>query len=116
MSEVRSQGADRFSGLNPDSSLREPLTSVPPLGGQGDRDGVRVHSVVVSILEDVAWGAVEGAADGVEGAEAHRLGLAGLEDGEVGDGDAHALAQFVERHLASRHHYIKIYDNHGSLS
>ena len=67
-----------------------------------------------AVLEDVAGGAVEGAADGVERREAHGLGFAGLEDGEVGNRDAYAFAQFVERHLAAGHHYIKIYDNHSA--
>ena len=69
---------------------------------------------VGAVFEDVAWGAVEDAADGVEGREAHGLGFAGLQDREVGYGDAHALAQFVERHLAAGHHHIKIHDNHSA--
>ncbi len=65
-------------------------------------------------FEDVAGRAVQDAADGVEGREAHGLGFAGLEDREVGNGDAHALAQLVERHLAAGHHHIKIHDNHNA--
>ena len=37
---------------------------------------------VRAVLEDVARGAIEGAADGVEGREAHGLGLASLQDRE----------------------------------
>ena len=69
---------------------------------------------VGAVFEDVAWGAVEDAADGVEGREAHGLGLAGFQDREVSHGDAHAFAQFVERHLAAGHHHVKIHDNHSA--
>ena len=66
-----------------------------------------------AVLEDVAGGAVQDATDGVEGGETDGLGLACLQDGEVGYGDAHAFAQLIERHLAAGHHYIKIHDNHS---
>ena len=50
---------------------------------------------LLPVLEDVAGLAVEGFADGLEGGEADGLGLARLEDGEVGLGDADTLGQFL---------------------
>ena len=80
------------------------------------KQGYSIVSLAVrAVLEDVARGTVEGAADSFEGGEADSLGFASLEDREVGHGDAHAFAQFVERHLAAGHHHIKIHDNHSAL-
>src|SRR3546814_3352372 len=53
-------------------------------------------------LEDnqVAGLAGERAAERVEGRETDRLGLAGLQDREIGKGDADRVRQFGERHAA----------------
>ena len=75
---------------------------------------LEIKALVVAILENVARGAVQGAADGVKGRETDGLGFAGLEDREVGNRDSNAFAQFIERHLAARHHNIKIHDNHSA--
>ena len=76
---------------------------------RSSKDQMTISSDLLGVgaeLEDVAWLAVEGAADGVEGRETHGLGFAGFQDGEIGDSDAHALAQFIERNLATRHHHV----------
>ena len=57
---------------------------------------LEIKALVVAILENVARGAVQGAADGVKGREADGLGFAGLEDREVGNRDSNAFAQFIE--------------------
>jgi hypothetical protein len=50
--------------------------------------------------QQVAGLAVELSADRIEGRETDRPRLAGLEDREVGDGDADAISQLGERHPA----------------
>ena len=61
---------------------------------------------IVSILQNIPRRALQFAADGIEGAEADGLGLARLEDGEVGLGEADALGQLVGAHLALGEHYV----------
>lgn len=64
-----------------------------------------------AIFQEVAGLAVQLAADGLEGAEAYRLGLAGFQDGEVGRREVDALGQFAERDFALGHHDVEVYDN-----
>ena len=64
-----------------------------------------------AIFQEVARLAVQLAADGLEGAEAYRLGLAGFQDGEVGRREVDALGQFAERDFALGHHDVEVYDN-----
>lgn len=64
-----------------------------------------------AIFQEVAGLAVQLAADGLEGAEAYRLGLAGFQDGEVGRREVNALGQFAERDFALGHHDVEVYDN-----
>ena len=63
----------------------------------------------LAILQDVAWLAVECLTDGIERREADGAGLARLQYGEVGGGDAHLFSQFARGHLALGQHYIYIY-------
>lgn len=62
--------------------------------------------LIGSILQYVPRRALQLAADGIEGAEADGFGLARLEDGEVGLGEADALGQLVGAHLAHGQHYV----------
>ena len=50
---------------------------------------------LLPVLEDVAGLAIEGFTDGLEGGEADGLGLARLQDGEVGLRNANLLGQFL---------------------
>ena len=54
----------------------------------------------VSIFQYVSRLATQLATDGLEGGEAHGLGLACLQNGEVGQREADLLCQLAERHLA----------------
>ena len=51
--------------------------------------------LVCYVLKYVAWLAVECLTNGLQGGEADGLGLARLQDGEVGLGDADFLGQFL---------------------
>ena len=56
--------------------------------------------VVGLVVEEVAYVAVEDAADGVQGADTDGADLAGLEDGHVGQGDSHLVRELAQGHLA----------------
>ena len=71
--------------------------------------------LVVAVFEEFGGGTLQLAADGVEGGESYGLRLARLEDREVGEGDAHALGEFTERHLALGKHYVEVYDYHTAM-
>lgn len=51
-------------------------------------------------LQQLTDGAVEGVADGFQGAEADGLGVAVFEDREVDRGYSHSLGEFDEGHAA----------------
>ena len=63
----------------------------------------------VAVFEYVAGLAAQFAADGFERAEAHGLGLAGLQDRQVGLRQPDALGQLAERHLALGHFDVEVY-------
>ena len=70
---------------------------------------MNVLFILVTILEYVARLAVEGFTNGIERREADGTGLARLQYGEVGGGDAHLLGQFARGHLALGQHYVYVY-------
>ncbi len=57
-------------------------------------------------FQNVAGLAVEGFANRLQGAEANRLRLAGLQNRQVGKREVNPCRQFVERHFALGHHHI----------
>src|SRR2546430_2665782 len=65
-----------------------------PSGGRSTRSPF-VGGVVGFPAQQVAWLAVERFAECGEGGEAHRLGAAVLEDGQVGGGDPDAVGEFA---------------------
>ena len=75
--------------------------------------GCRRLRLIVDVLEDVAWLALQGVADGLEGREPHRLGFARIEDGQIRQGHANRLRQVREGHLAIQEHPVKVdFDTH----
>ena len=58
--------------------------------------------------EKVARLARERLADRIERREANRARLAGLQDREVGDGDAHAVGEFGQRHPPVEEHTVEL--------
>jgi hypothetical protein len=71
--------------------------------------------VFVFEFQNVAGLAVEGFANRLQGAEANRLRLAGLQNRQVGKREVNPCRQFVERHFSLGHHHIQIYnDRHSS--
>ena len=75
-----------------------------------------VRSRILLILQNVPRAAVERVADGGEGLETDGGDLVVLDLGEVDVGDADALGQLVQRHLALHHHAVQAqYDlSHGA--
>src|SRR5699024_3395702 len=65
----------------------------------------------VPVFKDVARLTVQGLADGVQRGKAHRARLAGLENGEVGHGDAHLLGKLRQAHFALGEHDVQIDDD-----
>src|SRR6478672_10143997 len=64
--------------------------------------------------EQVARLALERTADRLERGKADRLGLAGLEDRQVGERDVDALGQFRQRHAARVQQFVEVDDDcHG---
>src|SRR5674476_1675315 len=87
-------------------------TSGSRLGSLIGRIPLAVRRVLArTILDEVSWLAVQCCADGLERREADRAGLAGLQVAEVGHGDAHAVAELVQAHLASGEHNVEIDDD-----
>lgn len=68
--------------------------------------------VVIFPDEDIPRLTLQGAADGVQRLKADGAGLACLQDGEIGHGDAHPLAQLGQGHLAPGKHHVKINADH----
>src|SRR5690242_2708762 len=58
--------------------------------------------------QQVARLALEHLAQGGERGEAHRLGAAVLEHGQVGGRDPHAICEFAHRHLAPGQHHVDV--------
>ena len=65
-----------------------------------------------AVLEDVAGGAVEDAADGVQRTDADGADLPGLEDGHIGHGDPHLVRKLAQGHLPFGEHDIQIDNDH----
>ena len=65
------------------------------------------------IFENIPGLAVQGLAESGQGREAYGLGLACLEDGQVGGRDPDLLRQLSGRHLPLCQHYVYVYyDRH----
>ena len=58
--------------------------------------------------EELAGLAVEGVADGGEGAEAYGAGVTVLEDGEVGDGDANLGGELDQGDASVREELVEV--------
>src|SRR5699024_7926185 len=71
-----------------------PTAPPPAISG----DSWRALLPVGDELQDVPRLAVQRGADGLQGGEAHRLGLVVLQDGQVGQGDVHFLRELGEGH------------------
>lgn len=67
--------------------------------------------VVLHELEQVARLALQLPADGVHGAHAHGLGLAGFQNGQVGGRHAHPVRQLKGSHFPLCQHHIQIHNN-----
>jgi hypothetical protein len=80
-----------------------------------EQEGIGLHNCRLLIirhkLQDIGGLAVEGQADGFEGAETDGFGLTRFEDREVGEGKADLFGEFVEGHFPFRHDDVEIYDN-----
>ena len=64
--------------------------------------------------QNIAHAAVQIVADAVEGMEAHALGLAASQDGEVGRGDTHLGAELLGGHAPGFQHLFQTdFDGHG---
>ena len=63
----------------------------------------------LAILQDVAWLAVEGLADGIERGKADGTSLSRLQNREIGGGDAHLFSQFARGHFALGQHHVYVY-------
>src|SRR5205809_6471213 len=69
------------------------------------------------MLEQRSRLAPEGGADRLERREADRLGLAGLEDREVGEGDVDARGELAQRHAALVQDFVQSHqDRHVTPS
>ena len=68
------------------------------------------------VFQNVTGLAVQSGADGLQGGEAHRLGLVVFQNGQVGKGDVHFFGQLTEGHLPLRHHHIQIDYDHTITS
>ena len=64
----------------------------------------RLRLVLRDVFENVAGLTVEGAAEGFQSRETHRLGLACLKNGKIRGGDTDFLGQFSARHLPASQH------------
>ena len=78
-----------------------------------------VYKVKISsfftIFQNIARLAVQGLAYCGQSPEPDGLGLAGLEDGKVGGGQAYLLSKLARRHFSSGKHYVYVYnDRHYS--
>ena len=80
-----------------------------------EQEGIGLHNcrllIIRNKLQDIGGLAVEGQAVGVEGTEPDGFGLAGFEDGEVGEAQADLIGEFIEGYFSFRHDDVEIYDN-----
>src|SRR3954453_19424651 len=58
--------------------------------------------------EEFSWGAAEGVTDGGEGAEPDGLGVAVLQDGQVGHGHADVGGQLDQGHLVGLEELVEV--------
>ena len=66
------------------------------------------------MFQQIPWLTIESLANRFKRAEPDCFCFAGFQDGEVGQSQVYLFGEFVERHLALRHHDIEVYgDRHG---
>src|ERR1700722_19339172 len=76
-----------------------------------DTNQLRPLFAVVFVGQYVAGLAIQRRTDGGEGGKADRLGLAGLEDREIGQGDVHLLGQLGQGHAPGIEQVVELDDD-----
>ena len=75
------------------------------------RSRLALASFTIAVFQDVARLAFESFANCVESREPNRLGLAVLQDGDVGHRDADSLGQLGDAHLPLGQHDVDVNDD-----
>lgn len=108
------RGASRVLGTEACSARAAPPATSAARSARIGATGMEIPVMLRHVFQNVTWLAVELPAYGFERAETDGPGLTGLEDGEIGGADTHALGQFAELHLVPRELHVEVNPNsHG---